>query len=208
MRDLGIINHYIKIAQKLHPEILIQNFSAIDTIKGWLLPIQFPILYSAGLSLSGGKIVEIGSYQGKSACTWGISTDKNFTEIHCVDPFIWGEEHYLDKFKENINKFGLKDRINIHQGKSMEKVLDFEDNSIDLLYIDAGHDYNEVKEDIIFWKSKLKKDAIVLGHDMPDPDDQNGGFEGLAKAVYEEVRDSNDFKHFGFFGGIWGAVKK
>ena len=47
----------------------------------------------------------------------------------------------------------------------------------------------------------------MIGHDYPDPTASD--FQELKKAVDEEVRDKKDrFEDFGYFAGIWGAIKK
>jgi hypothetical protein len=64
-----------------------------------------------------------------------------------------------------------------------------------------------VKIDIMSWLPKLKSGGIMLGHDYPSPTDPNGGFEELAACVNQHVRDSDKFTDFGYFCGIWGAIK-
>lgn len=48
---------------------------------------------------------------------------------------------------------------------SMDAVKDFEDESLDFVYIDANHTYPYVKEDIREWTKKVRKGGIVSGHD-------------------------------------------
>jgi len=48
---------------------------------------------------------------------------------------------------------------------SLEAVLNFEDESIDFLYIDANHAYDFIKKDIEAWYPKVKKGGIFGGHD-------------------------------------------
>lgn len=57
------------------------------------------------------------------------------------------------------------------------KVLD---SSLDLVFIDAQHTYENVKEDIYEWAPKLKDGGIMGGHDLFDP-----AFPGVRKAVLE-----------------------
>src|SRR3990167_9297083 len=48
---------------------------------------------------------------------------------------------------------------------SLDAVNDFEDKSLDFVYIDAGHDFDDVMQDIIRWTKKVRKGGIVSGHD-------------------------------------------
>jgi predicted O-methyltransferase YrrM len=42
---------------------------------------------------------------------------------------------------------------------------DFLDNSLDFVYIDAGHRFDDVVQDIIKWTKKVRKGGIISGHD-------------------------------------------
>jgi predicted O-methyltransferase YrrM len=48
---------------------------------------------------------------------------------------------------------------------SMEAVKDFEDESIDFVYIDGNHTQKYVLEDIEEWSKKVKKGGVISGHD-------------------------------------------
>lgn len=51
---------------------------------------------------------------------------------------------------------------------SMEAVNEFENNSLDFVYIDANHQFDYVVEDIIHWTKKVRKGGIVSGHDYEE----------------------------------------
>lgn len=48
---------------------------------------------------------------------------------------------------------------------SMDAVQDFEDNSLDFVYIDGAHDFKNVADDICEWTKKVRVGGIVFGHD-------------------------------------------
>ena len=48
---------------------------------------------------------------------------------------------------------------------SLDAVRDFENKSLDFVYIDANHKFDSVIQDIIQWTSKVKRGGIVAGHD-------------------------------------------
>ena len=60
----------------------------------------------------------------------------------------------------------------------------FKDNSVDFAFIDAAHDYESVKKDILAWLPKIKEGGIIAGHDY-----QNPGFPGVERAVKEVFKD-------------------
>jgi predicted O-methyltransferase YrrM len=48
---------------------------------------------------------------------------------------------------------------------SMDAVNDFEDKSLDFVYIDAAHDFKNVAMDVCEWAKKVRPGGIVYGHD-------------------------------------------
>ena len=62
---------------------------------------------------------------------------------------------------------------------SEEASKKFEDNSLDFVFIDACHEYECVKEDIIHWLPKIAPNGILAGHDAD--------WEGVQRAVSELI---------------------
>jgi len=48
---------------------------------------------------------------------------------------------------------------------SMDAVKDFKDRSLDFVYIDANHDFQNCTNDIAEWSKKVKIGGIISGHD-------------------------------------------
>jgi predicted O-methyltransferase YrrM len=65
------------------------------------------------------------------------------------------------------------------RGLSSEAVSQFEDESLDVVFIDLTHTYESVKEDIGLWLPKVKSGGILSGHDYED------SWPGVVKAVDE-----------------------
>lgn len=66
---------------------------------------------------------------------------------------------------------------------SLEASRRFADNSVDFVFIDAIHDYEHVKEDIVAWYPKVKKGGIIAG------DDYKTRFPDLCEGVDEVLPD-------------------
>ncbi len=45
----------------------------------------------------------------------------------------------------------------------------FADKSIDFLFLDASHDEEAVKKDLVAWYPKMKKHGLISGHDIHSP---------------------------------------
>ena len=59
-----------------------------------------------------------------------------------------------------------RNQIHFVKKWSMDAVKDFEDESLDYVYIDANHNFDFVMQDIIEWSKKVRRGGIVSGHDF------------------------------------------
>lgn len=93
-------------------------------------------------------------------------------KLHCVDSWDVKEyragkvgapkqERFYQQTIERLKPFNC----NIIKKSSIEASLDFADDSLDFVYIDAGHQFDYVMEDIIAWGRKVKKGGVISGHD-------------------------------------------
>lgn len=136
---------------------------------------------------NGSHFVEIGSWKGRSACYLGVeivNSGKNI-KFDCVDLWTVTEKELIESsldlslskddnlYKTFLNSIQpLKDIINPIRSSSVNASSLYEDNSLDFVFIDAGHDYKSVKEDIEHWFKKVKIGGIIAGHDCYLPDVQ------------------------------------
>ena len=118
---------------------------------------------------NGFVMVEIGSYAGESTEIFAQHASK----IYAVDPWVSGYDpndiasnsdmilaekefdHRMQKYA-NIKKLKMT---------SAEAINSFEDQSVDIVYIDGNHTYDAVKFDIQSWLPKIKLNGMVAGHD-------------------------------------------
>jgi len=123
-----------------------------------------------------GVMVEVGSYAGASTKIFAQSN--KFSAIHAVDPWKTGYDNKHDYVSRHSGQMkeaeGIFDDILaeypcIHKIRttSVEAVVSFEDNSLDLVYIDACHKYKSMWQDITIWLPKVKqKTGWFAGHDF------------------------------------------
>lgn len=68
----------------------------------------------------------------------------------------------------------------------------FKNNSLDFVFIDAAHDYENVKADILAWLPKIKKNGVLAGHDYYP---EHPEYCGVYTAV-NEIFDKNLIRQF------------
>jgi len=71
-------------------------------------------------------------------------------------------EAFYEKTRERLKDFS---NYEIVRKFSMDAVGDFQDESLDWVYIDANHGLEWAVQDIGFWSRKVKRGGIVSGHD-------------------------------------------
>jgi len=85
-------------------------------------------------------------------------------KLFCVD--LWERDPTHDPTPYEIAKKTLEPYdCKLIKGYSMDVVKEFDDGSLDFVYIDANHYFDYVMEDIIHWSRKVRKGGIVSGHD-------------------------------------------
>lgn len=121
--------------------------------------------------------VEIGTDKGRYAERYG----KAGLKLFCVDPWKYYEDYAHQQGQERLDVIceATKERlkpydITIIRKTSMEALADFEDESLDFVYIDGHHGFKYVTEDIYEWSKKVKKGGVISGHDYA-----LGAHEGL-----------------------------
>jgi predicted O-methyltransferase YrrM len=148
----------------------------------------------------GNIFVEVGSWKGKSSAFMAveiINSGKNIAFI-CVDTWEGSDEHYeyqkellYEKFMSNIEP--VKHIIKPMKMTSIEAASKFQNQTIDFCFIDASHDYENVKNDINAWLPKVKNNGIIGGHDYHH---NRQYWPGVAKAV-QEVFSKDNIKYEG-----------
>ena len=143
--------------------------------------------------------VEIGSWMGRSTSCLGqiIKQSKKNIRVFAVDTFEGSEEHtddirnistsLFELFQKNISLCEVSDIVTPIQGASLDVVSKFEDESIDFIFIDASHDYENVLADITAWYPKLKPGGLIAG------DDYSLCWGGVIQAVNEYFKDNTVF---------------
>ena len=161
-----------------------------QNIQGWF---TYPDFYKQLVEQikEGGIIVEVGSWKGMSTAYLGVEIINSGKDIalNCIDTWDGSEEHrnksspfyeplletddglYIE-FEKNIKpikeKLGIK-QFNYFRVSSVEATQFYKDNALDCVFIDAAHDYDNAKADILAWLPKVRHGGILAGHDFHHP---------------------------------------
>jgi predicted O-methyltransferase YrrM len=136
-------------------------------------------------------VCEVGVYLGHSVAymaTLAKESGKNIT-VHAVDTFDGSEEHkrkgvlnYYIQYKTNIESCGVSDYIVTYPTTSELAAKNIQDKTFHFIFLDASHDYENVKKDIKTWLPKLKDNGTFAGHDYCN------SWPGVKKAVDESFK--------------------
>jgi hypothetical protein len=149
-------------------------------------------------SVRGGVVAEIGVANGDFSqfLTNSLQPSQFFAldtfELHLI-PVVWGiptvellqGKSHLEFYRDRFSSLG--DRMVIMQGLSDESLKTLPDNHFDLIYIDAGHDYDSVKRDADLSGQKLKDDGILVFNDYIMFDHIRQAPYGVVQVVNEMV---------------------
>jgi hypothetical protein len=116
--------------------------------------------------------VEVGAGYGENAKE--ITSLLRFKKFYLVENGAWSNGA-VDALKKG---FGSKDPFEVVDKASVEASSGFSENYFDLIYIDASHIYEDVRDDISCWYPKLRSGGWMLFHDYDN---------GVKRAVDELV---------------------
>lgn len=118
------------------------------------------------------RVVELGSYLGDSLCSMvqasrqlGLPTRFTAVDTWTGDPLtgVYGEEIITD-LRAYLSSAGYAE-VSLLRKLTSEAASDFDDNSIDLLLIDADHTFDGVSADYTNYLPKLAPNGVILFHD-------------------------------------------
>ena len=151
--------------------------TALEGVEGWFSPEQVARVVERSSQVpSGGRIVEIGSFRGRSMIAIARSAPAG-VEIVAIDPHAGNDrgpqeiEGFEDEaavdskvFLTNLERAGVRDRVT-YVRKFSHDALDDVEGPIDLLHIDGAHRYGPASDDIVSWGARVVDGGSILIHD-------------------------------------------
>jgi hypothetical protein len=168
-------------------------FSEID---GWF---KFAAAYQRAVADAPTRavFVEVGCYKGRSTSFLGVEilNSGKSIDLHCVD--IWPGEALdssgtmrplRDVFEQNLSPLVARGlALELYPEGSPAAASKFADRSLDFVWLDGGHLYEEVRADLLAWLPKLKYGASIGGDDWP--------FPNVARAVRETFESDVEIQY-------------
>lgn len=163
-----------------------------QSIEGWF-NMEAQYLELLNHCPDGGTFVELGCFKGKSTSFIvteilnqnrkvnfttidsfeGSTNSSDANEVQAYNGITNIEKDFILNMGKLLKKCQYKKCLS-HEGADY-----FEDGSVDILFVDAGHSYEAVKQDIEAWLPKMKPNGIMAGHDY-------NSWVGVKKAVDEK----------------------
>jgi len=157
-----------------------QALNLSTAIGGWLSTSEMEALYAlASDTPTTAAIVELGAWQGKSTIMLAAGSRAGqrapvfsvdyFSTIPDTD-YVYANhfrecKDYLGVFQQNLTAAGLSEAVTPIRSKTSEAGRCWNGPQIGLLFIDADHRYQSVRDDFLAWASHCTGRASVAFHD-------------------------------------------
>ena len=144
-------------------------------------------------------IVELGSYMGESSLIFSQEFPKG--KIYCIDSWEGGFDDSDSASHADYTDVEEQFDLRMELMSNVEKIKGYStDFSIkcDMVYIDACHKYECVKNDILHWAPLVKK--VISGHDYYTNDffvQQHPHIKGVKIAIDEVLGHPNNLYNDG-----------
>jgi predicted O-methyltransferase YrrM len=179
-----------------------EAWTAVAGVAGWMTRSQGRALYDAAKGCPpGGRIVEIGSFQGRSTIVLASAAPESAT-VFAIDPhagndrgpeeirgFETAAEGDHATFLANLEQAGVSDRVT-HLRMFSESALHEIDGEIDVLYVDGAHRYAPARADIRDWGRRITPGGALLIHD-------SFSSVGVTLAILRELAFGRRFRYVG-----------
>lgn len=153
-----------------------------EKIPGWF---DYSNIYTEMVKKApnGSHFVEVGCWFGRSTCFLAteIKNSGKIIRLTAVDHWLDGLEQnqeqkdiitkyggFFNSFKAFMREAGVEDYVTPLRMTSVDASHSFEDGSLDFVWIDAGHTYTDVFNDLMAWHPKIKRYGVLAGHDYSE----------------------------------------
>src|SRR4051794_145168 len=179
-----------------------EAWTAVSGVAGWMTRSQARALYDAAKECPpGGRIVEIGSFQGRSTIVLASAAPEGAV-VFAIDPHAGNDRGPQEisgfeaaaaddhaTFLANLEAAGVSERVT-HLRMFSDAALSEIDGQIDVLYVDGAHRYAPARADIRSWGRRVKPGGTLLIHD-------SFSSVGVTLAILRELAFGGRFRYVG-----------
>lgn len=153
--------------------------------------------------------IEIGVDEAPTS--WWLVSKRPDLKLYGIDPYLAYQDWYpggfisqqandqkYDKMRQRMDRFG--DRWKHYRITSDDAVPLFQDNSMDFIFIDGLHEYDQVLKDCRNYYPKIKSGGVFSGHDYKV-------IEGVGRAVDEFAQEVGATVNYLPSNDVWYWIK-
>lgn len=178
--------------------------AAAEGVEGWLTEDQARRLFER--AREGGRIVEIGSFRGRSAIVMAQAAGDR-GELVAIDPHAGSDrgpqeiaadadrgDADFDAFHANLERAGVEGRVR-HVRRFSADALGEVTGPLDLLYVDGAHRYGPARDDLARWGARVRPGGHLLVHD-------SFSSVGVTLAILRLLLVGRQFRYLGRSGSL------
>ena len=165
----------------------------MEPIRGFIEAKECGLLYWAATEWPvSGPVLELGAFEGRSTMIFVLGG----RQIHAVDAWTLAvddlsayggrndsPEDAFERFKNNIRSAKADSQVSIHRGLTHTIGSRWHVSGA-ILFIDAGHTYQDVKGDLEIWTPHLLPGGLLLLHDV-----LGNSFPGVTRSASELLQE-------------------
>jgi hypothetical protein len=190
-----------------------EAWAAASGVEGWLTEAQARRLFAAAAAVPpGGRIVEIGSFRGRSAIVLARGARPD-VEVVCIDPHVGSDRGPREiaaqpalgdrdhaAFRSNLERAGVSERVRHLRDFSALALRAF-DGPVDLLYVDGAHRFRPARTDLVRWGARVPDGGRMLVHDAFSS-------VGVTLALLTSVVPARSWRYLGRDGSLATYVRE
>ncbi|MGH2802011.1 MAG: class I SAM-dependent methyltransferase [Thermoleophilaceae bacterium] len=181
--------------------------AATAGVEGWLTDAQARRLWERARRVPpGGRIVELGSYRGRSAIVLAGGAPEGVAVL-AVDPHTGNDrgprqihgsaelgEEDRRAFRANLRRAGVDERVR-HLRVTSREALGAVDGDTQLVYVDGAHRYGPARDDLAGWGARVPPGGTLMVHDAFSS-------IGVTLAVLRLMVPAHAFRYLGRTGSL------
>ncbi len=147
----------------------------VEPIGGYLLRKEAALLFWAARQCPvAGAVIELGSFEGRSTGVFALAG----RSVHAIDAWsstvsdlsAYGQGEIpanavFQRFQNNLRQLQIEDLVSIKRGLTQPIGQNWREEGA-ILFVDAGHTYEDVKGDLTVWTPHLHSQGFLIMHDV------------------------------------------